>query len=440
MGRLKLFGAVLSAMQIDPTRPHRDRLPRSRDGARRRRHLRGHRRADQPAADGQGDPGGRLLQADRRATSTASACGRRATIDIGAVAKEFGGGGHKNAAGCTVTGAIDALQKLFVEKIERRRIRMDGLLVIDKPAGPTSHDVVARVRRVLRRAPHRPHRHARSGGERRAAARPRPRDAPRAFPERERQGATRRSSDSASATDTYDAEGRPVGARSHRAVPARDADRRRARCVPRHVPAAAAGVLGQEDRRAAQLRARRAPRGSPPRPRRPPCPARRRRLPCRHRSPSRCTTWQSSTSPVTASRSTSSARPVSTSGRWRTISARMLGIGAHLAALRRTRSAGLTLADAMALDAAERSRDAAAAAIVPIERMLQRSAVRGADRRGRLNASTHGQDVRSVGWCEEDRQADSVRLFDRAGQLVGNRRGRRGRRAFASLGCPDVTY
>ena len=31
-------------------------------------------------------------------------------IDIGAVAKEFGGGGHRNAAGCTVTGAIDALQ------------------------------------------------------------------------------------------------------------------------------------------------------------------------------------------------------------------------------------------------------------------------------------------------------------------------------------------
>src|SRR5215471_15836476 len=26
---------------------------------------------------------------------------------------------------------------------------MDGLLVIDKPAGPTSHDVVARIRRVL---------------------------------------------------------------------------------------------------------------------------------------------------------------------------------------------------------------------------------------------------------------------------------------------------
>src|SRR4051812_3809739 len=27
---------------------------------------------------------------------------------------------------------------------------MDGLLVVDKPVGPTSHDVVARVRRALR--------------------------------------------------------------------------------------------------------------------------------------------------------------------------------------------------------------------------------------------------------------------------------------------------
>ena len=26
---------------------------------------------------------------------------------------------------------------------------MDGLLIVDKPAGPTSHDVVARMRRAL---------------------------------------------------------------------------------------------------------------------------------------------------------------------------------------------------------------------------------------------------------------------------------------------------
>src|SRR5207237_2490535 len=45
-------------------------------------------------------------------------------IDIGAVAKQFGGGGHKNAAGCTVTGPIDGLQKTFIEKIE---------IAIDRP-------------------------------------------------------------------------------------------------------------------------------------------------------------------------------------------------------------------------------------------------------------------------------------------------------------------
>jgi phosphoesterase RecJ-like protein len=39
-------------------------------------------------------------------------------VDIGAVAKEFDGGGHKNAAGCTVSGSFDTLQKVFVGKIE----------------------------------------------------------------------------------------------------------------------------------------------------------------------------------------------------------------------------------------------------------------------------------------------------------------------------------
>ena len=38
-------------------------------------------------------------------------------VDIGAVAKEFGGGGHKNAAGCGGRGSIETLQKIFVEKI-----------------------------------------------------------------------------------------------------------------------------------------------------------------------------------------------------------------------------------------------------------------------------------------------------------------------------------
>ena len=90
-------------------------------------------------------------------------------IDIGAVAKEFGGGGHKNAAGCTVTGDIDALRQA-VRREDRTGDRWTACSVVDKPVGPTSHDVVARTAARARRAAHRPHRHARSDGERRAAA------------------------------------------------------------------------------------------------------------------------------------------------------------------------------------------------------------------------------------------------------------------------------
>jgi phosphoesterase RecJ-like protein len=39
-------------------------------------------------------------------------------IDVGAVAKEFGGGGHKNAAGCTVRGHVESLRRIFVEKTQ----------------------------------------------------------------------------------------------------------------------------------------------------------------------------------------------------------------------------------------------------------------------------------------------------------------------------------
>ena len=41
----------------------------------------------------------------------------KADVDVNAVAKAFGGGGHKNASGCTVTGAIEDLRRTFVEKV-----------------------------------------------------------------------------------------------------------------------------------------------------------------------------------------------------------------------------------------------------------------------------------------------------------------------------------
>jgi bifunctional oligoribonuclease and PAP phosphatase NrnA len=117
MGRLKLFGAVLSAMQIDST-GHIAIVYLDHEMAR--------------AAGGTYEDTEGLInlpltvkeiqavvffkqdEGDQYRVSMRS----KGEIDIGAVAKQFGGGGHKNAAGCSVTGPIDALQKLFVERIE----------------------------------------------------------------------------------------------------------------------------------------------------------------------------------------------------------------------------------------------------------------------------------------------------------------------------------
>ena len=212
MGRLKLFGAVLSAMQIDQTGriaivylDHE--MARAAGGT--YEDTEGLINLPLTVKEIQAVVFFKQDEGEQYRVSMRS----KGAIDIGAVAKEFGGGGHKNAAGCTVTGAVDALQKLFVEKIEEaiesperadgvvesagsawQTVRlspfacaMDGLLIIDKPAGPTSHDVVSRMRRAASRAAHRPHRHARSDGDRRPAAGRRPGDAARQVPERQRQ-------------------------------------------------------------------------------------------------------------------------------------------------------------------------------------------------------------------------------------------------------------
>jgi phosphoesterase RecJ-like protein len=40
-------------------------------------------------------------------------------VDVAAVCREYGGGGHKNAAGCTMTGAIEGLREEIVKKVQR---------------------------------------------------------------------------------------------------------------------------------------------------------------------------------------------------------------------------------------------------------------------------------------------------------------------------------
>ena len=44
----------------------------------------------------------------------------KGAIDINAVAKEFGGGGHKNASGCSAKGPLEELKAVFTDKITRQ--------------------------------------------------------------------------------------------------------------------------------------------------------------------------------------------------------------------------------------------------------------------------------------------------------------------------------
>jgi phosphoesterase RecJ-like protein len=43
----------------------------------------------------------------------------KGNVDVGAIAKALGGGGHKNAAGCSAQGAIGALKASFVSQLAR---------------------------------------------------------------------------------------------------------------------------------------------------------------------------------------------------------------------------------------------------------------------------------------------------------------------------------
>jgi len=288
---------------------------------------------------------------------------------------------------------------------------MDGLLVIDKPAGPTSHDVVARVRRVLgeQRIGH-------TGTLDPAASGVLPLVLGRATRLARFMSSSNKRYEAVvrfgQATDTYDAEGVPVGEQSI-AVPSReqlesalDAFRGTFEQQPPAFSAKkVAGRRSYESARAARLKPLPGLPGLPGPPGLSlPAPV---SVTVHHLAivglAADCATLTLECSAGFYVRSLAHELGVS------------LGIGAHLAALRRTASAGLTLADAIPLDAAERSRDAAAAAIVPIERMLQDlpSVVLG---REDVERVTHGQDVaagaRKAG-------GNSVRLFDQAGQLLG---------------------
>src|SRR5439155_8216429 len=102
MGRLKLFGAVLSAMQIDPS----GRIAivyldheMAREAGGTYEDTEGLINLPLTVKEIEAVVFFKQIEGDTYRVSMRS----KGEIDIGAIAKEFGGGGHKNAAGCTVT-------------------------------------------------------------------------------------------------------------------------------------------------------------------------------------------------------------------------------------------------------------------------------------------------------------------------------------------------
>ncbi len=117
MGRLKLFGAVLGAMQIDQSGriaivyvDHE--MARAAGGT--YEDTEGLVNLPLTVKEIEAVVFFKQEKGDEYRVSLRS----KGEIDIGVIAKEYGGGGHKNAAGCTITGPIEELQKALIEKLE----------------------------------------------------------------------------------------------------------------------------------------------------------------------------------------------------------------------------------------------------------------------------------------------------------------------------------
>ena len=253
-GKLELLARGLSQRRALRRRaahghpPHARGLRRHR---RRRELLRGRRRP--PArARGHRDGRARARPARRRpAEPQRRKVSLRATddrVDVSAIARAQGGGGHRRAAGFSTRLEFPQLVEFLRAEPRRAAVLscIDGVILFDKPAGITSHDVVASVRRRLGRGRQgRPRGHARPVRDRAAARAGRARDARAALPD----GAAQALRDRRAAGLDLD-DRRP----RRRARPGRDA-RRAVRAADRAHPPAPAGVLRGQGRRPARLRA-----------------------------------------------------------------------------------------------------------------------------------------------------------------------------------------
>jgi tRNA pseudouridine55 synthase len=283
---------------------------------------------------------------------------------------------------------------------------MDGLLVVDKPSGPTSHDVVARMRRALSET-----RIGHTGTLDPMATGVLLLLVGKATRLAKFMNASDKSYDAVVrfgfATDTADAQGRPLGPPSDRAMPSRQAieaalDAFRGTFLQRPPAFSAKKIDGRRSYKLARQRDRESIAVSPT-----PCSVIAHAI----------RIIDLNGDHVTLSLDCSAGFYV------RSLAhdlGERLGVGAHLAALRRTRAGDFGLDRALGLDAALADPRRAADAMVPLAAMLPAlpSVTLTADGVARVE---HGQDAR----VEDRLSADSsqpeaalVRLLNPRGELV----------------------
>jgi tRNA pseudouridine55 synthase len=292
---------------------------------------------------------------------------------------------------------------------------MDGLLVVDKPVGPTSHDVVARVRRALgeRRIGH-------TGTLDPAASGVLPLVLGRATRLARFLSASDKSYDAVVrlgvATDTQDAAGAAIGPVHQGAWPSRDAiaralDQFRGTFLQQPPAFSAKKVAGERSYRAARRAKRDAALPAPP------------ALPALPALPAPVAVSTTALDLIAVADELVTLRIDCSAGFYVRALAHDLGVvlgtGAHLESLRRVRSGDLTLTEALPLDVLERDPGLAAAAIVPVSRMLPALVSVQLTDEG-VRRAVHGRDL-GPGDFEKGSGGPYpffVRLIDPAGDLV----------------------
>jgi len=289
---------------------------------------------------------------------------------------------------------------------------MDGLLIIDKPAGPTSHDVVSRMRRLLREK-----RIGHTGTLDPMATGVLLLVVGRATRLSQFLIASDKSYEAVVrlgfATDTADAEGQPVGPVSRAALPPRETidaalDEFRGTFM-QQPPAFSAkkidGTRSYKLARAGAADARLKPSGD-------------------ENLPAPASVTAHAIDIVGADGDSVTLRVDCSAGFYvRSLAhdlGQRLGIGGHLAALRRTRSGDFTLEQAISMDTVERDAQLAIDGLIPLAEMLPAFASVTLTAEGVLRA-THG---RQLGPADTERALSGrastfVRLLDQSGQLVG---------------------